>query len=289
MYEASEKMKNHLEKAREQLELKYPNGSWRNTKGGPTKEKEVMYWRKNNPHGTKADCKRETGLCFNTINKYWDYDFKNFNIEQYLEEKANKEKDNSNKKYRKGHGGRRIIYKKGDIIGNNNIIYIKETEPYIIPSNGNTMRKAIFKCPYCGKEFSSLISNVKCGNVKSCGCLSDRSKNKNTSGELKIKQILENNDIRYEQQKTFKNFISKLNGVHYSYDFYLPDFNILIEYDGEYHYLPIRGQKRLEQQKINDEIKEKYAIEHNFSLIRIPYTDFNKLNDNYLLKLLFNK
>ena len=37
-----------------------------------------------------------------------------------------------------------------------------------------------------------------------------------------------------------------------------------------------------------DNYKDKYCKDNNIKLIRIPYTDFEKLNKEYLLKILNN-
>ena len=64
------------------------------------------------------------------------------------------------------------------------------------------------------------------GHKTSCGCL--RSK-----GEQKIIQILQENNILFEKEKTFENCFYPDTGGMCRFDFYLPDYNILIEYDGE--------------------------------------------------------
>jgi hypothetical protein len=51
-------------------EIKH-NTDWRNKNGRPTKEKEVIEWRRLNPNGSKADCIRATGLDRKTVSKYW--------------------------------------------------------------------------------------------------------------------------------------------------------------------------------------------------------------------------
>ena len=63
---------------------------------------------------------------------------------------------------------KRIIYKKGDIIGNSGITFVKDVSPKIT-TKGKTMRKALFVCS-CGKEFETSICYVRCGDTKSCGC-----------------------------------------------------------------------------------------------------------------------
>ena len=56
------------------------------------------------------------------------------------------------------------------------------------------------------------------------------------------------------------------------FDFYLPQFNTLIEYDGRQHHQPVYGVDQLEIQKKIDDIKTQYAIKNNIHLIRIPFT-----------------
>lgn len=51
--------------------------------------------------------------------------------------------------------------------------------------------------------------------------------------------------------------------------------NLLIEYDGEFHYKPILGKAHLAYQKYNDEIKNKYCQINNINLLRIPYWKFD--------------
>ena len=50
----------------------YPDGSWRNTSGAPKKQQIVADWRAVHPDGTKAQCRRETGLSKPTVYKWWD-------------------------------------------------------------------------------------------------------------------------------------------------------------------------------------------------------------------------
>lgn len=59
------------------------------------------------------------------------------------------------------------------------------------------------------------------------------------------------------------------------FDFYLPDYNTIIEYDGLQHFKPIviwGGDQKLNKQKENDNIKNLYCKQHNINLIRLPYT-----------------
>jgi very-short-patch-repair endonuclease len=56
------------------------------------------------------------------------------------------------------------------------------------------------------------------------------------------------------------------------FDFYLPEYNTVLEYDGIQHYKPSFGKKSFEITSRNDKIKNDYLKEKNIRLIRIPYT-----------------
>ena len=70
------------------------------------------------------------------------------------------------------------------------------------------------------------------------------------------------------------------------FDFYLPDYNICIEYDGEEHFQPVEffgGEEKFQRRIENDEIKNNYCKNNNIKLIRIPYFDKAVIDDKYLL------
>ena len=184
---------------------------------------------------------------------------------------------NSLKQYHKEHpfSNKRINYKENTIIGENNVIFIKEVE------KKNEKRQGIFQCPICGDYFISYINSVRNGRVKSCG-------KHNSLGEEKIIKILIEHSIKYECQKTFDD-LKSLKNRPYRFDFYLLDYNILIEYDGEQHFTydknpdSIYNKECFIKTQESDKIKNEYCLKNNIPLIRIPYTDFNKLDYNYLL------
>lgn len=104
-------------------------------------------------------------------------------------------------------------------------------------------------------------------------------------GETIIIKILETLDINYEYQKTFDD----LKDVQpLSYDFYVQDQRLLIEYQGEQHYRPKDlwgGDDKFKIQQKHDKMKSDYAKFHNYKLITIPYKEdtFPKIK-NYLLQ-----
>lgn len=118
------------------------------------------------------------------------------------------------------------------------------------------------KCLKCGGSAIASTHALLSGEVTSCGCIKSRS-------ELIICDILEKYGIKYQRQKRF---VGCKNTRPLMFDVYLPDYNIAIEYDGEFHYKKIPNLNNdLEYQRINDEIKDRYCNENDIILLRIPY------------------
>jgi very-short-patch-repair endonuclease len=66
-----------------------------------------------------------------------------------------------------------------------------------------------------------------------------------------------------------------------SYDFFLPEYNLLIEYQGEQHEKYIKGfhknKKAFINQQEHDKRKREYAKNHNIKLLEIWYYDFDNI------------
>lgn len=111
-------------------------------------------------------------------------------------------------------------------------------------------------------------------HLNGTGCpLCNESKN-----ELKIRNFLDNQLIKYTTQEWFKNTENPCKNpktnCRLPFDFYLPEYNLCIEYDGEAHYIPIKyfgGKKTLEDQQRRDSIKNQYCKDNGIRLLRIPY------------------
>ena len=128
----------------------------------------------------------------------------------------------------------------------------------------------------CGTIFTAEVKNIMSGPT--CPVCKKRSK-----GERAIQQFLKRYNIDFIEQYTFDDcvYINKLK-----FDFFLPEYGICIEYDGEFHYMNIRN--KLEITKIRDEVKNEYCLSKNIPLIRIPYTSFisNNLSRDLKSKLI---
>lgn len=98
-----------------------------------------------------------------------------------------------------------------------------------------------------------------------------------SNGEKRIKSILNEMKIYYDSQKTFDDcrYEQRLR-----FDFYIPKYKLLIEYDGIQHFKSINffgGINALNEYNKKDIIKNEYAAKNNIPLLRIPYTKFNSI------------
>lgn len=125
----------------------------------------------------------------------------------------------------------------------------------------------------CGAEKDVLGQSLREGKSLSCGGHANISK-----GNEKIAQILKQNNINYETEKTFDSCKDKR---YLPFDFYI-DNKYLIEYDGEQHFNK-DSVFDYEYTHSHDLMKSKWCKENNIPLIRIPYTRYEDLNIKDLL------
>ena len=100
---------------------------------------------------------------------------------------------------------------------------------------------------------------------------------KESKGERIIRNWLIDSDINFIRQKKFKeckNIQSLL------FDFYLPDFNLCIEFDGEQHFRINNtwGEQKFLQTQKNDIIKTVFCLKNNIELIRIKYNELKNID-----------
>lgn len=92
---------------------------------------------------------------------------------------------------------------------------------------------------------------------------------KESHGEKIIRYFLIRNKICFEVNKKFED-CKQVKDL--SYDFYIPQYKMLIEYDGKQHFYSIDkwgGEKRLKKQVENDNKKNEYAKNNGYDIIRI--------------------
>ena len=82
------------------------------------------------------------------------------------------------------------------------------------------------------------------------------------------------------QEKRFSDL--KFDSGYYArFDFYLPDYNTIIEYDGIQHFIQGSGvfdnKEKFARTQEHDSIKNQYCKDKNIALLRIPYWDKNNI------------
>lgn len=138
---------------------------------------------------------------------------------------------------------------------------------YMEPYKG-MHNKVLVKHNQCGFIWYITPANLKIGK----GC--PKCNKKISKGEQKIINWLEEKHIPYQRQVPLD-----INGHHLSIDFYLPIFDIYIEYNGVQHYEPVNyfgGEDKFIQQQNNDQLKRLYLKN---KLIEIPYIYFENIEE----------
>lgn len=95
-----------------------------------------------------------------------------------------------------------------------------------------------------------------------------------SKGEEKIADFLSSKGFAYYREKIFDQLPRK------RFDFYLPEHNIVIEYDGQQHFEPIEywgGEEALKQTQESDAIKTAFCADQGIPLLRIPYWEFDNV------------
>jgi len=130
--------------------------------------------------------------------------------------------------------------------------------------------KVIINCPFHG-DFKQSPNHHK----KGAGCPSCNE----SKGEKKIASFLNKKGINFDKQKKFTN----CKNIHeLPFDFYVPSKRICIEFDGKQHFEPLTffgGLKAFEKLKINDNIKNTFCEDNYINLIRIKYTEIDKIEE----------
>lgn len=132
-------------------------------------------------------------------------------------------------------------------------------------------------CKICENEFMAYPNNIL--NGQGCPIC------KESRGERIIRHYLQEHKIDFKSQYRFDNCKNKRS---LPFDFYLPELNICIEYDGPQHFEPIErfgGNNNFLQTQQNDSIKNKYCEENNITLLRIRYDEnINNILDKNIIE-----
>lgn len=138
--------------------------------------------------------------------------------------------------------------------------------------------KILCKCSIDGHLWEATPSNLLYG----FGCPACNA----SHGEKNIARYLSNKNITFNQQYIFPECRQT---KPLPFDFYIPDYNTCIEYDGIQHFEPIEhfgGVAEFEKRKRNDLIKNTFCNENNIVLLRIKYDqNVDSMLDNFFSML----
>jgi len=161
-------------------------------------------------------------------------------------------------------------------IHDNKYIYDFNEEWWVMNYKHSQKTNIKIKCKKHGFFYQKVFNHLRGNGCPKCS---------ESKGERLLREIFDENGLKYKYQYPKNGFI---------FDFYLIDFDLYIEYDGIQHFKPIDFAGKGEQwalnnfQKIkeNDLKKNKYCLENNLSLIRIPYwTPEEELKRNFFNRL----
>lgn len=165
----------------------------------------------------------------------------------------------------------------------------------------NSGKYAWWVCKECDHEWYALISSRN--NNRGCPECSKSKGEKECKRVFISKSFIEisqedyanlsfsdkNNNLYLIPQKTFDGLLGLGNGS-LSYDFYTPKYNLLVEYQGQYHdgtaYQQTKEEFIIQQE--HDRRKKEYTLKNNYNFLEIWYYDFDRIEEileNYLKEL----
>lgn len=163
-----------------------------------------------------------------------------------------------------------LLYK----INPNNIIdewdFDKNIDLNIKEITINSAKAPWWICKKCGHSWKAAVCNRVSRNTGCPKCCCSK-------GEDKILSFLTLHKIVFEIQKTFNGCKNK---AKLRFDFYLPEYNLCIEYQGVQHYKEIEhwgGAESFKKSIIKDEIKVNFCKNNDILLLTIPYWEYDNI------------
>ena len=156
--------------------------------------------------------------------------------------------------------------------------------PYEVAIYSDT--KYIFQCDDCNKEIKMTTHSLSQNNPDQILCKKCTLKH-SSKLEIKTKEILDKYKINYKPQKKFNGLVG-VGNRRLSYDFYLPDYNILLECQGIQHEREVDffgEHTRFEIQQEHDKRKFEYAINNNYIPMEIWYWDIDNIEEILIREL----
>jgi len=143
-----------------------------------------------------------------------------------------------------------------------------------------TQQYAWWKCQKCNHEWEAII-NTRTRKTRPSGCPQCAE----SKGEKEINNVLTRYNNPYDSEHTFADLIGLGGGllrfdVPVFWDYKKTQLRLLIEYDGIQHFEWVKGmmtEKQFEILQIHDNLKDEYCKKNDIKLFRIPYWDFDNI------------
>lgn len=101
--------------------------------------------------------------------------------------------------------------------------------------------------------------------------IAQRKNSEMSAGEIIVSKFLIKNGVEFIREHYDLKLINRGTGNLLFFDFYLPKYKMVIEFDGAYHYKPIKGKDELNKQIDRDLLKDNYCKNNKIKILRIPY------------------
>lgn len=148
--------------------------------------------------------------------------------------------------------------------------------------NGNDALKVYIKCPNSSHEpYWAYWKNIVAGYT----CLLCYLEDSMSHGEHMAKSIFKKYAIKFDPQKRFDDCRDVYT---LPFDFYLPEYNLVVEIMGEQHEHPVElfgGQEGFEKRIVHDKFKRDYLKQNNIHILDIWYYEFDKMEELILHKI----
>lgn len=152
--------------------------------------------------------------------------------------------------------------------------------PYEVAPYSN--KKYKFICEKCGEEFKKILNDL---NRKDKGVICSNCSSSQL--EQSTKKVLDKYNIEYIREYYYENLLSDKR-IFLRFDFYLPNYNLLIECQGQQHIKRAKGwqtEESFKRQQIYDKRKKDYCKKNNIKLLEIWYYEIDNIEEILLEKL----